>query len=66
MKLCDNRLISKYKYFDFNALSKRFQKILLDLLEKEIGPSFKSEKKIVTKTIKMDFMFMQKRKNLKI
>jgi len=44
MKLCDNGLISKVEYFDFNALSKRFQKILLDLLEKEIGPSFKKEK----------------------
>lgn len=44
MKLCDNGLISKFEYFDFNALSKRFQKILLDLLEKEIGPSFKKEK----------------------
>lgn len=44
MKLCDNGLISKFEYFDFNALSKRFQKILLDLLEKEIGPSFKQEK----------------------
>lgn len=44
MKLCDNGLVSKFEYFDFNALSKRFQKILLDLLEKEIGPSFKKEK----------------------
>ncbi len=44
LKLCDNGLISKFDYFDFNALSKRFQKILLDLLEKEIGSSFKQEK----------------------
>lgn len=44
MKLSDNGLISKYEYFDFDALSKRFQKILLDLLEKEIGPSFRREK----------------------
>ena len=43
IELCSNGLIRKHEYFDFNALSKRFQKILLDLLEKEIGPSFKIE-----------------------
>ena len=44
IELCSNGLIRKHEYFDFDALSKRFQKILLDLLEKEIGPSFKIEK----------------------
>lgn len=44
IKLSSNGLISKFEYFNFDALSKRFQKILLDLLEKEIGPSFKKEK----------------------
>lgn len=41
--LSSNKVL-KYEYFDFNALSMRFQKILLDLLEKELGPSFKNEK----------------------
>lgn len=43
IELCSNGLIRKHEYFDFNALSKRFQKILLDLLAKDIGPSFKNE-----------------------
>ena len=43
IELCSNGLIRKHEYFDFDALSKRFQKILLDLLEKEIGLSFKYE-----------------------
>jgi len=42
LKLSDNGLISKFEYFDFNALSLRFQKNLLDLLYKELGSSFKS------------------------
>ncbi len=44
IELCSNGLIKKHEFFDFDALSKRFQKILLDLLEKDIGPSFKKEK----------------------
>lgn len=44
IELCSNGLIKKHEYFDFDALSKRFQKILLDLLENEIGPSFKLDK----------------------
>ena len=44
MKLCSNGLISKVGYFDYNALSKRFQTILLNLLEKELGKNFKKEK----------------------
>ncbi len=44
IELCSNGSIRKHDYFDFNALSKRFQKILLDLLEKDIGPSFKMQK----------------------
>lgn len=42
--LCSNGTIVKHEYFDYNALSRRFQKILLDLLEKDIGPSFKKVK----------------------
>lgn len=44
MKLCSNDKISKIEYFDYNALSRRFQTILLNLLEKNIGNSFKKEK----------------------
>ena len=56
LALCSNGLIKKFEYFDFNALSIRFQKILLDLLEKEIGPSFKKEKQeILNKRCVLDY-----------
>lgn len=43
IELRSNNTLRKHEYFDFNALSKRFQKVLLDLLLKDIGPSFKKE-----------------------
>lgn len=36
--------VLKWDYFNFDALSKRFQKILLDLLSKELGSAFDKEK----------------------
>lgn len=33
--------VQKWDYFNFDALSKRFQKILLDLIEKELGNDLK-------------------------
>ncbi len=44
LKLSEDNSIKKWDYFNFDALRNRFQKILLDLLEKEIGPEFKKEK----------------------
>ncbi len=65
MKLCSNGLISKFEYFDFNALSKRFQKILLDLLEEEIGPSFKKEKFLSYKNHPNGFYVYAEKKEFK-
>lgn len=39
MKLSNNK-IQDWSYFNYNALSKRFMKILLDLLYEDIGKSF--------------------------
>ncbi len=44
LKLGDNGSIEKWNYFNYDALSKRFQKILLDLLSKELGNEFDKEK----------------------
>ena len=44
IKLSKNNC-TKWEYFDFNALSLRFQKILLDLLSEELGKSFDEEKR---------------------
>lgn len=55
IELCSNGLIRKHGYFDFDALSKRFQTILLNLLEKEIGHSFKAEKSKCYKNHKNGF-----------
>lgn len=35
-------ICKKWNYFNYDALSKRFQKILLDLMSKELGKSFNS------------------------
>ena len=53
----------KWNYFNYDALSKRFQKVLLD---KEIGESFKEEKNYHIKIIKRGSMYMLNLKNLKI
>lgn len=58
----------KWNYFNYDALSKRFQKVLLDLLNKEIGESFKEEKKLSYKNHKKGFYVYaepKKFKNLK-
>ncbi len=45
MKLGSDGSIKKWDYFNFDALSKRFQKNLLDLLSKKIGSEFSSSLK---------------------
>ena len=40
IKLTSNNTVVNWNYFDYDALSKRFQKILLDLLLKHLGKSF--------------------------
>ena len=45
IKLGDNNSCVPWTFFDYDALSLRFQKILLSLLSKEIGSSFDNIKK---------------------
>ncbi len=65
LSLYENGFVSKYEYFNFDALSKRFQKILLDLLEKDIGSSFKEEKAISYKNHKNGFYVYAEKKKFK-
>lgn len=65
IELCSNDKVKKHEYFDFTALSKRFQKILLDLLEKEIGPSFKKEKALSYKNHTNGFYVYAEKKKFK-
>lgn len=44
IKIGTDNSCKKWSFFDYNALSLRFQKILLDLLYKELGKSFNKEK----------------------
>lgn len=44
LKMGGDMIYKKWNYFDYNALSKRFQFILLDLLSKNLGPSFNKVK----------------------
>lgn len=46
IKLGDNNSCVPWKFFDYDSLSLRFQKILLSLLSKEIGDSFEDIKKL--------------------
>lgn len=40
IKLGGDKVYKDWNYFDYNALSKRFQKILLDLMSEKLGKSF--------------------------
>ncbi|MGM9834765.1 MAG: transposase [Bacilli bacterium] len=64
IKLSENNC-NKWEYFDFNALSLRFQKILLDLLEKEIGDSFKPIKRNIYLNHKKGFYVYAEKKQFK-
>lgn len=45
IKLGSNNTCQNWNYFNYDALSKRFQKILLDLLSKKLGKSFNDTKR---------------------
>ena len=66
IKLENNNSCIPWKFFDYDVLSLRFQKILLDLLSFELGKSFSIEKIIFIKNIRMDSMFMLNLKNFLI
>ena len=68
IKLGDNDTIIKWDYFNYDALSKRFQNILLKLLSKKLGNSFQSTKnKLFKKYNKGFYVYAEpkKFKNLK-
>ena len=65
MKLSDDKWF-KWEYFDFNALSKRFMKILLDLMDEYLNDkSFKVLKNKLYKTYKNGFYVYAEKKNFK-
>lgn len=65
IKLSNNKCI-KWEYFDFNALSIRFMKILLDLMDNYLNDkSFKILKNKLYKTYKKGFYVYAEKKNFK-
>lgn len=64
IKLSKNSCV-KWEYFDFNALSLRFQKILLDLLSKELGKSFNHLKTNLYLKYKKGFYVYAEKKHFK-
>lgn len=65
IKLSKDKCI-KWEYFDFNALSKRFMKILLDLMDDYLNDkSFKLLKNKLYKTYKNGFYVYAEKKNFK-
>ena len=65
IKLSKNKCY-KWEYFDFNALSKRFMKILLDLMDEYLNDkSFKALKNKLYKKYKNGFYVYAEKKNFK-
>ena len=65
MKLSNDKWF-KWEYFDFNALSKRFMKILLDLMDEYLNDkSFKVLKNKLYKTYKNGFYVYAEKKDFK-
>lgn len=65
IKIGDNGVVKKMEYFNFEALRNRFQKVLLDLLSKDIGPSFNKEKYKSYKNQKNGFYVYAEKKEFK-
>lgn len=63
--LGDDNVAYKNEYFNYAALSKRFQKILLDLLEKSIGNEFTEEKRKSYQNHKNGFYVYAEKKKFK-
>ena len=63
----NSNIFKKFEYISFNALRKRFQKILLDLLEKELGKeNFKTLKNFIyKKSDKGFYVYAEQKKNKK-
>ena len=65
IKLGDNNSCIPWNYFDYDALSFRFQKILLNLLSKELGKSFNKDKNILYCTYSKGFYVYAEPKKFK-
>ena len=66
IKLGDDNSCKPWKFFDYNVLSLRFQKILLELLSKELGKSFNKLKSFLYKKYSKGFYVYAEPKKLKI
>ena len=65
LKFGNNDSCIPWKFFDYDALSLRFQKILLDLLSKSLGKSFSITKKFIYKTYTKGFYVYAEPKKFK-
>ena len=65
IKLGNNNSCKPWKFFDYDALSLRFQKILLELLSKELGHSFDSLKRTLFIQYKKGFYVYAEPKKFK-
>ena len=65
LKLGNSNQCVKWNYFNYDALSKRFQKILLDLLLKDIGKEFISTKNVLFNKYKNGFYVYAEPKEFK-
>lgn len=65
IKLGNNNTCKPWKFFDYDALSFRFQKILLTLLSKELGNSFNKLKSFLFKNYSKGFYVYAEPKKFK-
>lgn len=65
IKLGDNNSCVPWKYFDYDALSLRFQKVLLNLLSKELDKSFNKDKNILYRKYSKGFYVYAEPKKFK-
>ncbi len=65
MKIGKNNDVKKWNYFNYDALSMRFQKILLELMGKKLGSSFIEVKNNLYKKYPKGFYVYAERKNFK-
>lgn len=65
IKLGNNGSCLPWKFFDYDALSFRFQKLLLDLLSKELGNSFDKDKNFLYRKYSKGFYVYAEPKEFK-
>jgi len=62
IELTQDNKCKKHDFFNFESFRKRFQKNILDLLEKEVGESFKPIKNLCYKSKKGFYVYAEKKK----